>query len=93
MFVKLLPAMLLVAGCASTPQVETKYIVTPCIEALQLPSEPLYTFEGLSQPTSPKEEAEAIVALYSDYLKAKAYGDTLRYLIIPCTGVKNENQQ
>lgn len=83
----------MLSGCPATlPKVETKYVVTPCVKATEMPSEPLYTFEELSQPKNAKEEAEAIVALYSSYIAAKAYGDALRYLIVPCTGVKNENQ-
>lgn len=82
----------LLSGCPATvPRVEVREVIVPCMVASQIPSEPLYTFEELSQPSSPKEEAEAIVALYSDYLNAKAYGDVLRYLIAPCIGVKNEN--
>ena len=83
----------MLTGCPATlPKVETKYIVQPCVNASVVPSEPMYSFDELTQPSNPKEEASAVVALYEDYLNARAYSDTLRYLITPCLGVKDENQ-
>jgi len=51
-------------------------------------SQPSYTFDTLPQPTTPREEAEAIRALYVDMNTAKTHADVLSYLVAPCIGVK-----
>jgi len=78
----------MLSGCDTLRRVERVELIVPCIKASSIPPQPSYLFDTLPQPTTPREEAEAIRALYVDMNTAKTHADVLSYLITPCIGDK-----
>jgi len=74
----------LISGCASKKEVITREVLMPCVASQSIPDKPDYRFGTLDKATTPEAKADAVYALYSDWVLADAYANQLRLLITPC---------
>lgn len=78
-------AVLLLAGCGSTPspimqRVEVM-VPVPCVKAAEVPPKPIYKFDKLPAPAS---DGEKVIALASDWPAGRKYEGQLEAVIAGC---------
>lgn len=78
-------ALVLLAGCGSTPapivhRVEVM-VPVPCVKAAEVPPKPIYKFDKLSAAAS---DGEKVIALASDWPAGRKYEGQLEAVIAGC---------
>lgn len=78
---RLWPLLLVLAGCATSPEVVKVQVPVPCIRAEDVPPRPEFVSDAA---LARMDDADLVLSLRIDQLAARGYADRLEAIVRSC---------